>query len=312
MLPTEVLTESPLACAMVGTVSIGAGALAWRQVRTIVSQAREEAGRYEVLDDADLAQARRMAGSAWIRFDKLLALVRHDTALVVRRGHMSWINERLNVPGDPGVPPPHLVPPAGRPYSILEDAGLPAFRRSMVARADGHMVAAVEHLRTGAALGSPLCTARLAIARIRGEVPGHGPDPSAAETLEAAAAAGFGSIEHASFLLNGVFLHRDIPRAISLLEGMLQGEGGAGAALILATLFAEGLLVAKDLDRAADYLLMNGPSWRRLAARCGLSQATWACAELDARSKALQAAAVLTGAQRQRIAQHLVRGLKGS
>lgn len=301
---------------LIGLSALGAvGAIVCVRMLTGIRAAEKFlADQFQVMDDVELAELREQVEPAKRKlWDELLTDVRGKAGdNPVRLGHVFWVTGVLE--GDyPKEQPIELAVPPDLPYSIRNDIGLPAFRRFMLASADGSLVEAYEHLRVAAEKGSPFCMGAYGLALVRGDVPGSTPDPSATRWIERALSGSGGRSAAADFgllLLEGKYVPRDAAKGLSLLA-QAHSHGHVTMALELADIYAHGRHgVPVDHDKAYRWAIAEAPTWRQVLARLGINQRPWMEAQLSHLRNVKAELAEMNPWELKRMSEGLVSGLR--
>lgn len=235
--------------------------------------------QFNVLDTYELEAFRDSLESDEQRqkWDALLARLKEERQ-TLRFGHFFlMIDTRVSTKQAERLP--SFTPPDTLPYSIMHDAGVPLFRRYMVAHAEGRLVEAFKDLKTGVDMGSPLCITGYAVRLIKGDVPGLSANPDEAiRLLEKAmilTRGKLGAAELGEIWLKGDHVLANPKRGI---DYMAQAEhaGNTMVALTLAAIYRDGRFgVRPDGKLAVEWGLKTAPKWRQFLAALGISQSGW-------------------------------------
>jgi hypothetical protein len=262
-----------------------------------------------VIDDVEIARWRVVVGgpSNAEKFDELVSKIT-AAGYTLRLGHMIWIGGIIEDGLDSSTIP-NFHPSASAPYELPSDAGLGHFRRYMVSKTDGREIDAIEHLKRGVEVNSPIAMAAYGVAKLEGRIPGETPDLAGIEYLERAVSLGFGHSTLARQLLSGTYIKQDTARALVLLRAEFDG-GSITCASDFAEIYAYGLYgVEKNMQLATRWALRLAPRWRRIASWMGINQSAWT--ERLLRTKALATKQVDEASpwERSRAAKEMTNGL---
>lgn len=291
--------------------------IGYRIMRKIDAAERIVETQFQVLGDREVEQiflqlpeGHRQAAYA------LLAAFKEKGGGPVRNVHLVWIIGVLEG-RHPSDPLPSFKLPKDRPYRMEEDAGLQEFRRFLVCKVDGDLLAAYEWLRKGAEAGSPYCMVSYGLALIHGEVPGRSPDPTATSWVERAtelSGGRLGRLELGELLVKGEFLPREVGRGLALMNRDLEEAGGEAiiATLELAEIYRKGLYgVHSDDEKAAKLAKRIASPWQLFRYRLGRWDVLqWLDQEIEVLRREKERLKNLTPTERQAMNDALTAGLR--